>query len=175
MIAVWTTAARHEPSAKLVNLAAPNRNRPAGMATLRRAWALVLLVLLVVVGCGGAVEPDPAPPTITWSSERGLEVTVRREIPAGAELEIGQTIEDPTAVILDWVSIDGTEVFAETTDGRADGFVIMTLPAPRELDLGTVITHRLERLDRTGLVEPLSAWFSVDGVELARYEADDDG
>jgi hypothetical protein len=129
-------------------------------------WAFLLSMLLA--SCGGSSDPcEPVPATIAWDAERGLVVTLHRPIDAGASLEIGQTIDDPTAMIQDWVTIGGSDVFAETTDGRAAGFVVMSLPAPRSLGAGTVITHRLERLDRTGLVRPSSAWLSVDGMGVA--------
>ena len=131
------------------------------------AKQILALMILALVGCENEVDPQAS---ITWGPESGLVIKTASVIHQGREIEIGQVIDEPTAVILDWVTIDGLEVFAETLDGRAEGFVIMTLPAPHRLRSGTMITHKLELADRTGLVSPLSVWFAVDGIELARTD-----
>jgi hypothetical protein len=129
--------------------------------------ALIAVASLTLAACGGAVEPEAPPASITWDAARGLEVTIHETIDAGAELEIGQVIDDPRAVIYDFITINKADFFAATTDGRADGFVVLSLPAPSSLTPGTVLAHKLERLDRTGLVQPSAAWFSVGGTVLS--------
>jgi hypothetical protein len=181
-----TAATRHETSVALVELAAmaTRRNSPAGKATPRRARDLLALVLaLLAVACGGVAEPESetAAASIAWSDERGLEVTVEQEIPAGVDLEIGEFVDDPpiegmTYAVLDFVTVNGVRVPVELDVRQGSPMVVLLrFETTTALEPGDTLTHGILRCGPPsycqGWVEPRSAWFSVDGRELAQYDA----
>jgi hypothetical protein len=132
------------------------------------------LVCVALAGCsvsGGESEPGELGPELSWSAERGLEVVLGEPV-AGAELELGQVLGGPASVRLGAVTIDGTPV-TSTREDRATAAgveLVITVELEGPLAAGSVVGHRIELADGSGLVQPAAAWVAVDGAKLARVE-----